>query len=81
MNGPRTKSLTVSWDHSPSGTATGYKVYVTTVNAAVQYTFDAGPETQLKAYLPIGESYYFIVVAYNGGGQSPPPRSFQVDLF
>lgn len=50
-------------------------------SAPVQYTFDAGTETQLKTDLAIGESYYFTVVAYNGAGQSPPSSAFQFDLF
>jgi hypothetical protein len=47
----------------------------------MHYIFDAGAETQLNADLPIWESYYFTVVAYNGAGQSPPSSTFEFVLF
>jgi hypothetical protein len=78
---PQTKSVSFTWDPSPSGNADGYRVYVTTVSALAQYAFDAGPETQLKADLPVGEKYLFTVVAYNAAGQSPPASYFRFDLF
>ena len=82
MNGPRTKSLTVSWDPSPTGTAVGYRVYVRMMSPTpMHYIFDAGAETKLNADLPIGENYYFTVVAYNGAGQSPPSSTFEFALF
>ncbi|MDE3050639.1 MAG: fibronectin type III domain-containing protein, partial [Nitrospirota bacterium] len=60
----------------------GYRVYVTMMSPTpMHYVFDAGTETQLKTDLPIGESYSFTVVAYNGAGQSPPSSIFEFALF
>jgi hypothetical protein len=58
-NRPRMKSVAVAWDPSSSGDAAGYRVYLMTVSALVQYSFDAGPETQLTADLPLGERLYY----------------------
>lgn len=80
-NQPRTKSVTFGWDPSPSGNATGYKVYVTTVPDSTQYVYDVSSETQIKATLLIGKSYKFTVVAYNAAGESPPASDLYFDLF
>ena len=78
---PLTKSVTFGWEPSSSGNATGYKIYVTTVSALVQHAFDAGPETQFKIDLPVGEKYVATVTAYNAAGESLPSSDFQFDLF
>ena len=78
---PLTKSVTFGWEPSSSGNATGYKIYITTVSALGEHAFDAGPETQLKVDLPIGEKYVATVTAYNAAGESSPSSDFQFDLF
>lgn len=80
-NRPRTKSLTLGWDPSPSGNATGYKVYITTVSDSTQDVYDVSSETQLKATLLIGKNYKFTVIAYNAAGESAPASDFHFDLF
>ena len=75
-----TKPVTFTWDSSPSGTAAGYKLYVTTVSALVQYTFDVGSETWLTEDLPHGEKYVATVMAYNAAGESSPTSDLQFDL-
>jgi hypothetical protein len=78
---PLTKSVTFGWEPSSSGNATGYKIYITTVSALVQHAFDAGPETQFKVDLLVGEKYVATVTAYNAAGESLPSSDFQFDLF
>jgi hypothetical protein len=80
-NGPRAKSVTLTWDPPASGNMAGYRVYVTTVSALAQYTFDAGLQTTITVALPIGERYSVTLTAYNAGGESPPAGPIQFDLF
>lgn len=79
-NRSHTKPVTFTWDPSPSGNATGYKLYVRTVSALVQYAFDVGPETRLTVDLPHGERYVATVTAYNAAGESAPAVDLQFDL-
>ena len=78
---PQTKSVTFEWDPSLSGNADGYRVYVMTMSASMQYTFEAGPKTQHTVELPLGKNYYFTVVAYNVAGESPRASPVQFNLF
>ena len=80
-NRPRSKSVTLAWDPSLSGNADGYRVYLTAMSTLVQYAVDAGPAIQLTADLPLGERYYFTVVAYNFTGESPPATGIHFELF
>jgi Fibronectin type III domain len=80
---PPERSVTFAWNPPlPSDPrVAGYKVYVATVSATFQRTFDAGAATELQVSLPTGESYYCAVAAYNSVGESEPSTYVQFDLF
>lgn len=78
---PQTRLVTFEWNPSSSGNADGYKIIITTLSPLTQYAFETGPETRLTVDLPMGESYFATVFAYNDAGQSPPADYIQFDLF
>jgi hypothetical protein len=85
-NRPRAKSVTFLWEPSPSGNATGYKVYITAVDDSTEplygeHVYDVSSETQLVAILLTGKKYKFTVTAYNAWGESLPADDFYFDLF
>ncbi len=66
----RVSPVTLAWDPSSSGNATGYQVHVLSLPSRLMFTTDAGPSTSLTLTLPTGETYFFSVTAYNAAGES-----------
>jgi hypothetical protein len=64
------KSVTLSWDASPTASVTGYAVYYGADSESLEYTADAGESlTYTVADLPAGQ-WYFAVTAYNADDES-----------
>ena len=78
---PQTKSVTFEWSPSSSGNADGYRIQITAVSTVIHYAFETGPETRLTVDLPMEESYFATVFAFNDAGQSPPATYIRFDLF
>ncbi len=64
------KTVTLSWDASPTASVTGYMVYYGTDANSLEYSKDIGAElTTQVADLPSG-TWYFAVTAYNADAES-----------
>ena len=59
-------SVSLVWDPNPEADLAGYKVYTGTSPGAYTQTFDVGHKTTHSvADLEEGETYYFVVTAYD----------------
>jgi Fibronectin type III domain len=66
-------SVTLQWDKSPGRDVKGYRVHYGIAARKYQGTVDVGKRTTCKvSNLVVGKRYYFVVVAYNEKGESPP---------
>ncbi len=64
-------TLNLAWD--PSAGATGYRIRYGTQSGQYIYTANAGNQTSMQiGGLVDGTAYYFVVVAFNNGGESGP---------
>jgi hypothetical protein len=70
---PSTSSATVTWNAVTGATVSGYKVYVGEVPSQYTQTINVGNVTSSTVNsLTVGKTYYFVVTAYNGAGESVP---------
>jgi hypothetical protein len=66
-------SVTLQWDKSPGRDVKGYRLHYGIASRKYQGTVDVGKRTTCKvSNLVVGKRYYFVVVAYNEKGESPP---------
>jgi hypothetical protein len=72
-------SATVSWDRNPESDIIAYKVFVSSASGVYADPVVAGPQqNSIKIdHLFKGQSYYFIVIAVNPAGESPPSDEVQ----
>ena len=62
-------SVTLSWQPSPSGNVSGYRIYFGTESGNYTNSNDSGNSTTVVIPgLEVGVTYYFVVSAYDAGG-------------
>lgn len=70
-----TSSATLAWK-AVTGTISGYKVYVWDAPRSYTRTITVGTSTStIVNSLPVGNTYYFAVTAYNSAGESTPSNT------
>lgn len=70
---PTTSSATLRWNAVTGATVSGYKVYVGEAPGQYSRTITVGTVTSSTVNsLTVGRTYYFVVTAYNGAGESSP---------
>lgn len=70
-----TSSATLAWK-AVAGTVSGYKVYVWDAPRSYTRTITVGTGTStIVNSLPVGNTYYFAVTAYNSAGESTPSNT------
>src|ERR1700679_4286258 len=68
----RAANLSLAWNPSESSTVTGYDVFYGLVGKSYISNFDVGTNTSIViSSLTPGATYYFVVLAYSAGGESP----------
>jgi hypothetical protein len=79
------QSVTLCWQPSPDPTVVGYRIYYGSVSSCPTEMLDAGSQTSwVIAGLTEGETYYFMVTAYNILGMESRPtveRAYTVPGF
>jgi len=79
---PSTPRATLTWDPVMDPTLTGYKVHVGTASGLYTRIIDVG---NLASYtvdsLTMGTTYFFVVTAYNDGGESPPSNEVSHSIY
>jgi hypothetical protein len=67
------RTITLSWNASPSADVLGYRVYYGTRSGQYSQLIDAGNHTTVDLpNLVEGTTYFFVVTAYNAAGESFP---------
>jgi hypothetical protein len=69
-------TLRVAWDPSPDPAVVGYRVSMGTESGVYTVVVDAGTQTiEQFANLTAGNTYYFVVQAYDRAGRVSPPSN------
>lgn len=73
--------VTAAWDPNNDGLTVGYRVFVGVTPGAYVAEFNVGLQTSAPLDLPVGQTYYVAVRAYNSAGQlGPSSGEIAIDL-
>jgi hypothetical protein len=69
---PQTKTVTAAWNPNPELNIAGYKLSYGSSSGSYTSTMDVGNVTNAVVQIVTGQTYYFVVQAYNTAGQLSP---------
>jgi predicted phage tail protein len=73
--------VTAEWDPNTDPYTVGYRLSIGTSPGVYAADVDAGGQSRVPLTLPPGNTYYFVVRAYNAAGQfGPPSNEAVIDL-